>query len=389
MPAIDLFFKSMLDRGASDFHLASNILPMFRVAGDMTPAGNEPLSTETVQNLINEIMPARNRQEWEQCHDTDFAYELGDQARFRCNVFSDRRGIGAVFRLIPTKILSFKDLALPDCIKKFCFLSKGLVLVTGPTGSGKSTTLATMIDFINDSRHDHIITIEDPIEFVHQNKNCVVNQREVHTHTESFKNALRAALREDPDIVLVGEMRDLETVMIALETAETGHLVFGTLHTSTSHGTVERLINQFPADQQGQIRMGLAESLKGVVAQTLCKKKNGGRVAALEILIGNHALAANIREAKIHQIPNIIQTGKQQGMRMLNDSLLELLQRDVIDPIEAYQKAVVKDDLIKRMGNLPSCRSPKGEPWTEEELIRSAEDCGNDSPKPARVTTHA
>ncbi len=383
MPAIDLFFKSMSDRGASDFHLASNTLPMFRIAGDMTPAGGEILNGEAVEKLINEIMPVRNRQEWEQTHDTDFAYELGEAARFRCNVFSDRRGIGAVFRLIPSKILSFKELGLPDPIKKFCFLSKGLVLVTGPTGSGKSTTLATIIDFINDTRHDHIITIEDPIEFVHQNKKCVVNQREVHTHTDSFKKALRAALREDPDIVLVGEMRDLETVMIALETAETGHLVFGTLHTNTSYGTVERLINQFPADQQGQVRMGLAETLKGVVSQTLCKKKGGGRVAALEILIGNHALAANIREGKIHQIPNVIQTGKNQGMCTLNDSLAVLLQRDLIAPVEAYQKAVVKDDLIRRMGNLPNCRSPKGAPWTEDELVRAAEDCSAVPHQPA------
>ncbi len=373
----------MLDRGASDLHLASHSLPMFRIAGDMTAAGNEVFNVETVTKLVNEIMPERNRQEWEQCHDTDFAYDLDAQARFRCNVFADRHGIGAVFRLIPSKIPSFTQLGLPECVKKFCFLNKGLVLVTGPTGSGKSTTLATMIDFINDNRPDHIITIEDPIEFVHQNKKCVVNQREVHTHTESFKRALRAALREDPDIVLVGEMRDLETVMIALETAETGHLVFGTLHTNTSHGTIERLINQFPADQQGQVRMGLAETLKGVVAQTLCKKKSGGRVAALEILIGNHALAANIREGKIHQILTLIQTSKQQGMRTLNDSLLELLQQNVVDPIEAYQKAVVKDDLIKRMGNLPNCRSPKGAPWTEEDLVRAAEESGNGTTPPA------
>jgi twitching motility protein PilT len=324
-------------------------------------------------------MPERHRAEWEQCHDTDFAYELNDQARFRCNVFADRRGIGAVFRLIPTKIPSFQELGLPDAAKKFCFLTKGLVLVTGPTGSGKSTTLAAMINFINQSRTDHIITIEDPIEFVHQNKRCVINQREVQTHTDSFKRALRAALREDPDIVMVGEMRDLETVMIALETAETGHVVFGTLHTTTSHGTVERLINQFPSDQQAQVRTGLAEGLKGVISQTLCKKKNGGRVAALEILMSSHALGANIREGKIHQIPMLIQTGKAQGMCTLNDSLLSLLAADVIDAVEAYQKAVVKDDLIKRMGALPNCRSPRLKPWTEDELIKAAEEFGNGS----------
>jgi len=363
----------MISQKASDFHLASDVPPMFRVAGEITVIDPAPLTAAETKALIYEIMPERNRGEFEQTHDTDFAYELNDQARLRCNVFSDRRGIGAVFRLIPSQILSFKDLALPDSVKKFCFLTKGLVLVTGPTGSGKSTTLATMIDFINANRSDHIITIEDPIEFVHQNKKCVVNQREVFTHTDSFKRALRAALREDPDIVLVGEMRDLETVMIALETAETGHLVFGTLHTTTSHGTVERLINQFPADQQAQVRTGLAESLKGVVSQTLCKKKKGGRIAALEILMGSHALGANIREGKIHQVPMIIQTGKNQGMCSLNDSLLQLIAADIIDPVEAYQKAVVKDDLIKRMASLPNCRSPRLQPWTEEDLLKAAE----------------
>ncbi len=369
----------MVERKASDCHLSSDTPPMFRVGGEMTAISNQPLAGETLKSLLQEIMPERNRAEWEQCHDTDFAYELNDQARFRCNVFADRRGMGAVFRLIPTKISSFQELGLPDCVKKFCFLTKGLVLVTGPTGSGKSTTLATMINFINQNRTDHIITIEDPIEFVHQNKKCVINQREVHTHTESYRRALRAALREDPDIVMVGEMRDLETVMIALETAETGHLVFGTLHTTTSHGTVERLINQFPTDQQAQVRVGLAEGLKGVVSQTLCKKKGGGRVAALEILMGSHALSANIREGKIHQIPMLIQTGKNQGMCTLNDSLLSLLAADVIGPVEAYQKAVIKDDLIKRMGALPNCRSPRLQPWTEDELIKAAEEFGNGS----------
>jgi twitching motility protein PilT len=394
MPKIDEYFQQVVERKASDLHLSSENPPVYRIAGEMTVVG-EPLSSVHVKDLLYEIMPERNRVEWEQTHDTDFAYELNEASRFRCNVFSDRRGIGAVFRLIPTKILGFKELGLPDCVKKLCFLNKGLVLVTGPTGSGKSTTLAAMIDFINDSRTDHIITIEDPIEFVHKNKRCLVNQREVHTHTDGFKRALRAALREDPDIVLVGEMRDLETVMIALETAETGHLVFGTLHTTTSHGTVERLINQFPADQQGQVRVGLAESLKGVVAQTLCKKKKGGRVAALEILMGSHALGANIREGKIHQIPMLIQTGKNQGMCSLNDSLLNLIAADVIDPVEAYQKAVVKDELIKRMAALPNCRSPKLQPWTEDELIKAAEAAGSEhppapvgakpSPLPARV----
>ncbi len=373
MPALDQYFHAMVAQGASDFHLTSANHPTFRIAGTMTTISQEILTPDAAKSLIYEIMPERNRVEWEQCHDTDFAYELSGTARFRCNVFSDSRGIGAVFRLIPSKILGFKDLGLPDSIKKLCFLQKGIVLVTGPTGSGKSTTLATIIDFINDHRTDHIITIEDPIEFVHQNKQCLINQREVHSHTGSFSRALRAALREDPDIVLVGEMRDLETVRIALETAETGHLVFGTLHTNSAHTTVDRLINQFPADEQPQVRCSLAEGLKGVVSQTLCKKTVGGRVAALEILMGTYALSANIREGKLQQIPNFIQMGRKEGMCSLNDSLLEFLAKDIIEPAEAYQRAISKEELLKRMGSLPNCRSPKGAPWTEEELLQTAE----------------
>ncbi len=376
MAALDDFFKAMVEQKASDLHLTSGTYPMFRIAGTMTPVSDQAFTADVVKGLIYEMMPERNRTEWEQTHDTDFAYEIPGVARYRCNVFFDKNGIGAVFRLIPSKILSFQQLNLPESIKKLCFLTKGLVLVTGPTGSGKSTTLAAMIDYINESRSDHIITIEDPIEFVHPHKKCLVNQREVHAHTESFKRALRAALREDPDIVLVGEMRDLETIMIALETAETGHLVFGTLHTTTAPGTVDRLINQFPADQQQQVRAGLAEGLKGVIAQTLCKKKGGGRIAALEVLMGSHALGANIREGKIHQIPMLIQTGRKEGMCALNDSLLDYVLRDIIEPTEAYQKAVVKDDLIKRMAALPNIRSPKGQPWTEEELVKASAEAG-------------
>ena len=282
-------------------------------------------------------------------------------------------GLAAYSGSIPSKILGFKDLGLPDSVKKLCFLQKGFVLVTGPTGSGKSTTLAAIIDFINEHRSDHIITIEDPIEFVHTNKKCLVNQREVYSHTDSFKRALRAALREDPDIVLVGEMRDLETVRIALETAETGHLVFGTLHTNSAHTTVDRLINQFPADEQPQVRCSLAEGLRGVVSQSLCKKKGGGRVAALEIMMSNYALAANIREGKLQQIPSFIQMGRKEGMCSLNDSLLELLSKGIVEPAEAYQKAAAKDELLKRMGALSNCRSPRGTPWTEDELLATAE----------------
>jgi twitching motility protein PilT len=363
----------MVAQEASDFHLSSGNCPTFRISGTITAVGKEILTADAVKSLIYEIMPERNRVEWEQCNDTDFAYELSGVGRFRCNVFSDSHGIGAVFRLIPSKILGFKELGLPDSIKKLCFLQKGIVLVTGPTGSGKSTTLAAIIDFINQHRENHVITIEDPIEFVHQNKRCLINQREIYSHTESFTRALRAVLREDPDIVLVGEMRDLETVRITLETAETGHLVFGTLHTNSAHTTVDRLINMFPADEQSQVRSSLADSLKGVISQALCKRKGGGRVAALEILMGSYALSANIREGKLQQIPNFIQMGRKEGMCSLNDSLLELVARDVIEPAEAYQKASTKDELVKRMGSIPHCRSPKGAPWTEDELLQIAE----------------
>ncbi len=373
MPALDQYFQAMVAQGASDFHLSSGNSPTFRISGSITTVGKEILTADAVKKLIYEIIPERNRLEWERTHDTDFAYDLAGVARFRCNVFVDSRGIGGVFRLIPSKILGFKDLGLPDSVKKLCFLQKGFVLVTGPTGSGKSTTLAAIIDFINEHRSDHIITIEDPIEFVHTNKKCLVNQREVYSHTDSFKRALRAALREDPDIVLVGEMRDLETVRIALETAETGHLVFGTLHTNSAHTTVDRLINQFPADEQPQVRCSLAEGLRGVVSQSLCKKKGGGRVAALEIMMSNYALAANIREGKLQQIPSFIQMGRKEGMCSLNDSLLELLSKGIVEPAEAYQKAAAKDELLKRMGALPNCRSPRGTPWTEDELLAAAE----------------
>ena len=372
----------MVAQGASDFHLSSGNYPTFRISGTITTVGKEILRADAVKPLIYEIMPERNRVEWEQCNDSDFAYELSGVGRFRCNVFSDSHGIGAVFRLIPSKILGFKELGLPDSIKKLCFLQKGIVLVTGPTGSGKSTTLAAIIDFVNQHRENHVITIEDPIEFVHQNKKCLINQREIYSHTESFTRALRAVLREDPDIVLVGEMRDLETVRITLETAETGHLVFGTLHTNSAHTTVDRLINMFPADEQSQVRSSLADSLKGVISQALCKRKGGGRVAALEILMGSYALSANIREGKLQQIPNFIQMGRKEGMCSLNDSLLELLARDVIEPAEAYQKASAKDEIVKRMGSIPHCRSPKGVPWTEDELLQIAEQLhgpGNES----------
>jgi twitching motility protein PilT len=298
-------------------------------------------------------MPEKNRKEYSERHDTDFAYEIAGLARFRSNVFADRRGPGAVFRVIPSKIMTAQQLGLSSHILNLCQLNKGLVLVTGPTGSGKSTTLCAMIDQVNRTRQDHIITIEDPIEFVHENQKCLINQREVHTHTESFKGALRAALREDPDIILVGELRDLETVAIAIETAETGHLVFGTLHTTTAASTVDRIIDQFPSDRQAQIRIMLSESLRGVIAQTLCRKIGGGRVAALEVLIATQAVSNLIREGKTFQIPSIMQVNKAHGMVTLNDALMDLVTKKLVAPEEAMAKAVDKggfDALLKRAG---------------------------------------
>jgi twitching motility protein PilT len=343
---IDVLFREVISRGASDLHLTMAERPRIRLHGEMIPLDQPVLDADTMDRYLKPICPEKNRVEFERCHDTDFAYEVPGLARFRCNYFMDRTGIGGVFRQIPSKIPSIDQLGLPKTITDLCWLSKGFVVVTGPTGSGKSTTLAALVDFMNGSRADHIITIEDPIEFVHQNKRCLINQREVGTHTEGFKRALRAALREDPDIVLVGEMRDLETIAIAIETAETGHLVFGTLHTTTAPSTIDRIIDQFPADRQTQIRIMLSESLKGVIAQTLCKKIGGGRVAAYEILIVNSAVSNLIREGKTFQIPSMLQTQKQLGMCTLNDSLLELVKRHQVKPKEAYIKAVDKQGLL-------------------------------------------
>jgi twitching motility protein PilT len=342
---MEALLEAMVARRASDLHLSSECPPTFRVDGDIQPdADHPPLSHERLKELLWSIAPERNREEWHARKDTDFAHETA-AARFRVNVFADRRGIGAVLRQIPNTILSAEEMGLSRPVLDLCHLTKGLVLVTGPTGSGKSTTLAAMIDFVNRNRDDHVITIEDPIEFVHPNKRCLVNQREVGVHTGSFKNALRAALREDPDVVLVGELRDLETIAIAIETAETGHLVFGTLHTNTAPSTVDRIIDQFPADRQAQIRMMLSESLKGVISQTLCKRIGGGRAAAHEILLVTSGVANLIREGKTFQIPSIMQTGRAHGMTTLNDSLLELVKRKVVEPREAWAKAVAKADL--------------------------------------------
>jgi twitching motility protein PilT len=343
--AIDRLLLAMLDLGASDLHLATDSPPRVRVHGEMRVLpGAETMREHVLLEMLYEIAPERNQQEFERRNDTDFAHQIPGVSRFRANLFRDRRGPGGVFRAIPFEILTPEDLGLPAQVLDLCSLTKGLVLVTGPTGSGKSTTLATLIDHINQTRTDHIITIEDPIEFVHENKKCLVNQREVHSHTDSFKDALRAALREDPDIVLVGEMRDLETIAIAVETAETGHLVFGTLHTTTAPSTIDRIIDQFPADRQSQIRQMVSTSLRGVISQTLCKKIGGGRVAAYEILYSTPAVANLIRESKSYQIYSVIQTSRGSGMMTLNDSLIELVRKRVVDPKEAYMLSVNKTE---------------------------------------------
>jgi twitching motility protein PilT len=346
-PEINALLRKMFSMGASDLHMTSKHKPLIRLHGDMQELTDQPVtSPERMQALIGAIMLPHNTAQFEDNHDTDFAHEIAGLARFRVNVFLDRFGIGAVFRQIPMEIVTAEKMGLTKEVLDLCFLSKGLVLVTGPTGSGKSTTLCALVDYINRHRKDHIITIEDPIEFVHQKKNCLINQREVHVHTKSFANALRAALREDPNIVLVGEMRDLETIAIAIETAETGHLVFGTLHTTTASSTVDRIIDQFPADRQSQIRTMLATSLKGVISQTLCKKIGGGRVAAMEILFVNSAVSNLIREGKIYQIPSVMQTAKGQGMTLLNEALFKYVVDKVVAPEEAYIKAIDKQGFV-------------------------------------------
>jgi len=357
--------RKLVERGGSDLHVSAGERPFIRVDGEMGVLDGEPeISPAETREMVLSIAPERNRKEFEDTRDTDFAYEIEGVARFRCNAFMDRTGVGGVFRQIPSEIWTAEKLGLSDSVLELCELPKGLVVVTGPTGSGKSTTLAAMIDYINRQRSDHIITIEDPIEFTHENKGCLVNQREVGVHTEGFKVALRAALREDPDIVLIGEMRDLETVEIALETAETGHLVFGTLHTNTAPSTVSRVIEQFPGEQQNQIRAMLSESLKGVIAQTLCKRKDGGRIAAMEILLINSAASNLIREGKSFQLPSVMQTGGQDGMKTLNDSLVELVEDGIVTKEEARRNAIDTKDFdraLERSGRMgPGGMQPGG-----------------------------
>ncbi|MEO7986595.1 MAG: type IV pilus twitching motility protein PilT [Gemmatimonadales bacterium] len=334
--------RLLVEAGASDLHLRTGAPPLLRRDGELAPEDRARLSGERLDQMLQSIMLPRDLTEYRESGDVDWAHEIDGLARFRCNAGRDRHGPMAVFRVIPTTVRSADEMGLSREVQNLCYLTKGLVVVTGPTGSGKSTTLAALVDLINRTRSDHIITIEDPIEFVHQSKKCLVTQRQVGLHTRSFKHALRAALREDPDIILVGEMRDLETVSIAIETAETGHLVFGTLHTTTAASTIDRIIDQFPADRQSQVRVMLSESLRGVIAQTLCRKIGGGRVAAREILLTIPAVSNLIREGKTFQIPSVMQTNRKTGMVTLNDALMELVDGKQVEPKEAYMKAVEK-----------------------------------------------
>jgi twitching motility protein PilT len=343
MPKIDQFLELLLKHEGSDLHLSCGSEPVMRVHGHLQRVKFRPLTAADLKTLFYEILSEGQKEQYEATMDLDFAYEIPGAARFRGNFFNQHRGPAAVFRIIPSRVLTADELGLPEPIRKFTELNKGLVLVTGPTGSGKSTTLAAMIDLINQTRPEHILTIEDPIEFVHQSQRALVNQREVGPHTRSFATALKAALREDPDVILIGEMRDRETISLALTAAETGHLVFGTLHTNSAHKTVDRIIDTFPGELQHQVRAMLSESLRGVVAQQLLRKKGGkGRVAAHEILVGTPAVSNLIREAKTFQIPSSIQTGKRDGMILMDQSIMNLMMAGTVDADEAYGKALDK-----------------------------------------------
>ena len=354
MAKIDAFFNLMMEVGASDLHLASGSQPIVRVRGELERIQHDPLEDDALKAMLYEIAPEYKVKLFEETGDIDFGYEIQGVARFRANFFNQKYGVAAVFRQIPTTVLTADQLGLPPIMKKFAELHKGLVLVTGPTGSGKSTTLAAIIDYANKTRKDHIITVEDPIEFVHKSQGCLVNHREVGMHTKSFAAALRGALREDPDIILVGEMRDLETIELALTAAATGHLVFGTLHTPSAAKTIDRVIDVFPAGQQNQIRNTLSESLKGVVAQNLMKRIDvKGRVAALEVLVVTPAIANLIREAKTYQIPGMLQVGKKFGMQTLDDAIMDLLNKRMISPEDAYSRSIDKTKFRPLLKNPP------------------------------------
>ncbi|MDR3629368.1 MAG: type IV pilus twitching motility protein PilT [Desulfocapsaceae bacterium] len=355
MAQIDAFFKLMNDEGASDLHMVADQQPILRIRGDMERVKFKRMGNDELRAMLYEICPEEKIKLFEQNGDVDFGYEIPGLARYRCNFFQQKFGIGAVFREIPSEIMTCEQLGLPKVISRLAHLPKGLVLVTGPTGSGKSTTLAAIIDEANKVRKDHILTIEDPIEFVHNSQKCIINHREVGTHTKSFTAALRGALREDPDIIMVGEMRDLETISLAMEAAMTGHLVFGTLHTINAMKTVDRIIEIFPANQQGQVRSTLADALKAVVSQTLFKRIDiKGRCAALEILIATPAVRNLIREGKTFQILSSMQTGKKFGMQTLDDAIMEFLDKKMISPDEAYSNCVEKAKFVKFLKKAPS-----------------------------------
>jgi twitching motility protein PilT len=359
MAKIDAFFNLMFEQRASDLHMASGNPPMLRINGELQRVDYPPLESDTLKAMLYEIAPDYKIKQFEETGDVDFGYEIPNVSRFRVNFFNQKNGVSAVFRQIPSRVLSFEDFEkfeapLPAVFKKFAMLHRGLVVVTGPTGSGKSTTLAAIVDYANRNRKDHIITVEDPIEFVHESKNSLVNHREVGVHTKSFASALRGALREDPDIILVGEMRDLETIELAITAAATGHLVFGTLHTQSAAKTVDRIIDVFPAEQQNKIRQTLSEALKGIVAQTLFKRADKkGRVAAFEVLVFNTAVANLVREGKTHQIQGMIQVGKKFGNQQLDDHIMEHLRMKKITPEDAYDKALDKKKFRSLLAHPP------------------------------------
>lgn len=354
MARIDALFRMMKEQGASDLHLSTGNPPIFRLHGEMVRLNFKTLGHDELHSILFEILNAKQKEQFETTKDLDFAYAVPDLARFRGNILMQHRGIAAVFRIIPGKVLSADDLKLPDGVRRMTNFKKGLVLVTGPTGSGKSTTLAALIDHINSTRKEHILTLEDPLEFIHENKQSLLNQRQIGEHTQSFSAALKAALREDPDIILVGEMRDLETIQLAMSAAETGHLVFGTLHTNTAAKTIDRIIDVFPTDQQEQTRAMLSESLKGVVCQQLLKTADGkGRVAALEIMLGTPAIGNLIREGKTFQIPSIIQTAKRDGMQLMDQHLLDLFKTKRITAEEAYRCAQDKKQFEQYLAEKP------------------------------------
>lgn len=352
MAKLDAFFKLMVDTQASDLHLSAGNPPLLRIHGDLQRVKYKVLEDEELREMLYEIAPEEIIKKFEEQGEVDWGYEIPGLARFRVNYYRQRRGVAAAFRLIPNKIKTVEELGLPPILNRLALLPRGLVLVTGPTGSGKSTTLAAIIDYANRMRYDHIITIEDPIEFVHEPKNCLINQREVGTHTKSFANALRAALREDPDIIMIGEMKDLETISLALEAALTGHLVFATLHTISAAQTVSRIVDAFPPEERDQIRVSLSEALRAVISQTMFKRiDRPGRIVAMEIMIATPAIRNLIRENKIHQIPSMIQMGRKYGMMSLDDCIMEYLNNKWISPEEAFIKAVDKSRFIPFVQN--------------------------------------